>query len=251
MRVSSLIILLALIGGGVYVFMFTDWITKGRRAATGFLPAKTADEAAQRFAKAVKARDMKTAATYCTGEYANLLTNAHQPVSEVGSTLDQISEYMKNKGWRTDKSVAVVHYFDLMPPQLTPAPAKKIDDKTAEVAFMVDNPGFEGPVTPQLFEQFKGHRPALFQRALLPVTIAPTAFSFAGTVRVVKVGEDWKLDIPVAEIQKANVTEYSNHYKSLYNGLDNFRKDMTNESRTIGTKTDFESRMASAVSESK
>lgn len=252
MRVTSLILLIAIVGGAGYVFFFTDWITKGKRTALGFTPAKSPAEAAEKFAKAVKARDLKTAATYCTKDYADLLIKAADANAEVGATVDRIAEYMKNKGWRTDKSVAILHYFDPFPPQLVPGPASKGDGKAAEVAFTIENPGFDAPVTPPLLaEVAKGLHPALFLRCLVPVSIAPNPFVNGGTVAAVKEGENWKLSIPVPADQQAAVIAYLNNYKSLRTGLDSFRQDLVNESRTIGTKAEFESAINRALSESK
>jgi hypothetical protein len=250
MRVSSLLILLALIGGGVYVFMFTDLPSKLMNTAGGFTPAKTPDEAVTRFAKAVKARKFKTAATYVTADYAELLNKANDAATEVTSTLDGIMKYMKNKGYESDKALAVLHYFDPLPP-LTASPVRKIDDSNAEANLAVDDPGFAQLGNPQNFEPLKGFRPVLFTRPLTPAPIFGNPVVNLSTVKIKKVGDEWKLDVLVSDLQKAAVNDYIANYKALRNGLDSVRQDLTNNSRTISTKQEFADSMMTAVSNSK
>jgi len=250
MRVSSLVILLAIVGGIAYVAMFTDWFSKGRNLAEGYTAAKTPEEAVTLFAKAVKARRAKVAAMYCTEAYAEQLKKAHEAVAEVGPTVDKIREYAKNKGWQTDKALAVLHYFDPLP-AMTPSPVKKVDDKSADVKLDVDDPGFTQLGNPQNFDSLKGFRPTLFSRPLLPAPMAGNPAINLSVVKIVKVGEEWKLDVVVSDVQKAAITDYLNNYKSLRNGLDAFRQDLVSESRTISTKADFENRLNTAVTDSK
>ncbi|MFO0866824.1 MAG: hypothetical protein U0744_19665 [Gemmataceae bacterium] len=250
MRVSSLVIGLLIVGGLVYVFMFTDLPSKLMNTAGGFTPAKTPDEAVTRFTKAVKARKYKTAATYVTADYAELLNKANDAATEVSGTLDGIMKYMKNKGYESDKALAVLHYFDPLPPLAT-STVTKVDDTTSSANLAVEDPGFSQWGNPANFEPLKGLRPVLFTRPLTPAPIFGNPIVNMSTVKIKKVGDEWKIDVLVTDLQKAAVNDYIANYKALRNGLDGVRQDLTNNSRTISTKQEFADSMMTAVNGSK
>src|SRR5438034_2554374 len=111
MRVSSLVALVAVVLTTLYfIFLTPDWANNLYLNATGYGPAGTPTEAVDKFLKCVKNRDLKTAAIFCTGDYAEHLKRGATATKELGPIIDSISEYMKNKGLATDKCVTYLHF---------------------------------------------------------------------------------------------------------------------------------------------
>src|SRR5262249_1640411 len=77
----ALIIVVGVIGGAGYVLVFErEWLfglfRKGIQQAKGYTPAKTPQEAMDKFKAAVKERDYESAALYCGPDYAEQLRKA-------------------------------------------------------------------------------------------------------------------------------------------------------------------------------
>ena len=79
MRLTSLIILLALVGGGIYVVFYTDLLKKGQEAIQGYHDAKTPQEAMDLFRKAIQSRKYDTAARYVTNAYGVHFDHGQRP----------------------------------------------------------------------------------------------------------------------------------------------------------------------------
>src|SRR5262245_549543 len=115
MRLTSLLVLLAIVGGGIYVVFFTDWLKKGEDILKGYHDAKSPQEAMDLFRKAIQARQYETAAKYCTGAYAEQLKRAHTAAREMGTTIDQLYAQMEKKGFNSDKAVSALNKLDAFP----------------------------------------------------------------------------------------------------------------------------------------
>lgn len=113
MRVRNLVIFALLVGGGV-----AAWVYFGDDIR-GFPNAKSASQAADLFAKAVKERDYKTAAKYCTKAYAEQLIKGHDKGKAVGEAIDDLKSRMEQSGVSTDETKLVLFLIDPLPKAFT------------------------------------------------------------------------------------------------------------------------------------
>src|SRR5262245_27012338 len=140
MRVTSLLILAAIVGGIGYVLIFQrDWLfnlfNKGGDLAAGYTDAKNPQEAIDLFTKAIKARKFKTAAKYVKGNYKEQLERAHDAASSMGAVIDRIVTYAKNKGFDSEGAMTILYNLDPFPPYFSPAgaPVKDKKDETKAI----------------------------------------------------------------------------------------------------------------------
>src|SRR5262245_6689654 len=111
MRLTSLLVLLAIVGGGIYVVFFTDWLKKGEDILKGYHDAKSPQEAMDLFRKAIQARQYETAAKYCTKEYAEQLKRGHAAARDMGTAIDSLHEFMSpqtGSGFQTEAAVTAL-----------------------------------------------------------------------------------------------------------------------------------------------
>jgi hypothetical protein len=247
MRVSSLVILVLLIAGAGYVFLIRPpWVQDLWRRGTGYAPAATPTEAVDRFIKAVKARDLATAATYCNPEYAELLKRGAQANAEMGKVIDGITEYMTNKGLATDKCIIFLHYLDAFPTNLKMVAAPKEDGDSAVAICQLDVQGVKGDIKDLqgFFSDLQSVDNRMFNRAFMsPYLVNPKGFALT------KEGDVWKLKIPVPDVQVQAADYYISNYKAYHTGLTVFRRDVTNE--RYASKSEFESELLKVLQEAK
>jgi hypothetical protein len=123
MRVTSLIVLLILLGGIGFVFIhgptrekFFGGAKEAKYQAKGYSLAKTPTEAMEKFLKAVQERSYGAAARYCSGEYARKLEEADTAGSSIGDMLDKIGTLLDEKGLKSDKAAFLIFKLDPFPP---------------------------------------------------------------------------------------------------------------------------------------
>ena len=119
MKVTSLLILFTVVGGGAYVLGFhRDWVSRqideGRSLAAGYTAADSPAEAMQQFHKAITARDYRNAARYCTKDYAEQLTRAHDAAGRIADLVDRLTNIAKGK-YETQKSMLLLESLDPFP----------------------------------------------------------------------------------------------------------------------------------------
>jgi hypothetical protein len=247
MRVSSLVILVLLLAGAGYVFLIRPpWVQDLWRRGTGYAPASTPTEAVDRFIKAVKARDLATAATYCNSEYAELLKRGAEANAEMGKVIDGITEYMTNKGLATDKCVIFLSYLDAFPTNIKMTAAPKGDGDTATAVCQLEVAGLKGDIKDLqgFFGDLQSVDGRMFNRVLMsPALINPRGFELA------KEGDVWKLKVPVPDAQVQAADYYISNYKAYHTGLTVFRRDVTNE--RYASKAEFEQELLKVLQEAK
>src|SRR5262249_39061832 len=140
MRVTSLLILLALIGGAACVwFSQHAWwmglLRKGQNRTAGDNVGRTPSETREHAAKGVKDANYQAAALYCTGDYAVELKRCHEAARSIGKDIDKLQNLMVEKNRDTQNSKALLHYLDPFPPNLKVRgePKQKGDDKAIGV----------------------------------------------------------------------------------------------------------------------
>jgi hypothetical protein len=246
MRVSSLVLLVAVVVATLYFLVLTpQWATDLYLKGTGYGPAATPTDAVDKFMKCVKGRDLKTAATFCTGDYAEHLKRGAAAAKELGTVIDGISEYMKNKGLATDKSITFLHFLDPFPTNIKMGSAPKEKDAASALAyFQMENiwPGQQ--IASDVVGELKSVDRGMYSRVLMPVN-----FLDPRGVDMVKEGDAWKLKFPLPAIQVQALDYFLNNYKSYVTGLTVFRRDVTND-RFPG-KSDFEQELMSVLHKAK
>ena len=120
MRPISLLILVAIVGGGAYVFFFKpEWIgmaeKKAKETLLGYGPATSPREAMEKFHKAVKERKYDYAALYCSGDYAAKLINATTAAAKLGAAIDRVNTQIDEKGFKSPKITQVLLTLDPYP----------------------------------------------------------------------------------------------------------------------------------------
>jgi hypothetical protein len=243
MRVSSLVLLLLLVGAVLYfVFMPPAWFTEQKRSLMGYGAAETPTDAIDKFLKAVKKRDLEAAATFCTGDYAAHLKRGAAAAAEMGAVIDGIDQYMRNKGLATDKAVLYLTWLDPFPTHIKMGAAPNEKDNVA-VGFVDEENVFPGNQIITINE-VRTVDPRMYRRVLMPANL----FNRKG-FELVKEDKGWKLRFPLPPDQVQTLDHYLNNYKSYHTGLTVFRRDVTND--RFPSKQDFERELISALDKAK
>ena len=249
MRVTSLVAFAVVaLAAGYFIFLTPDWAVDLYHQATGFGAATTPAEAVDKFLKCTQKRDYKTAARFCTGDYADLLKKSHPLANELGVILDGINDYMKGKGLATDKCVIYMHQIDPFPKNIKVSGSPKArDDSAAVAAFEMDALPLSGTKVYNLWElerELSGMDPGILNMVLVPFNLRQ-----GKTVDVVKDGEGWKLKFIVTPQHVKAVDYYLLNVKAYSTGLAVFRREVTND--RYASKQDFERELISVFAKAK
>lgn len=258
MRVSHLAIggvVLVLIGAPILIFLgllaipsfeipFLGWktpslnqraineqIDAGLATAAGFTPAKNPTEAMDKFKEAIHARKYKFAAIYCTKSYAEMLERSHDNAVELGTLLDKIRNWGDNKKILSDKTKIALHSIDPFPTNFKSGTPPKQDGDKAYATYEWEKVKLENPGS-HILEEVKQMDVRMFQNVL-------SSKAFNGKIEIVKVGEDWKLNIPVTPVWEAEVAHFNEQCKTYVTGLNGFWTDINRE--VYDSKGKFES----------
>jgi hypothetical protein len=113
--------LLVVLGGAAFLYLFHKDFVVGlfkksaqeAKELVGTGPARTPDEALSRFKDAIKARDYKTAASYCNGTYAEQMQLAADEAGKLGQEIDGLVSLADKFNIRlTDESKKLLHSID-------------------------------------------------------------------------------------------------------------------------------------------
>lgn len=125
-KTLTILALLAVLAGAAYLYFFhkdsvVGLFKKGAQEAkelVGAGPARTPDEALTRFKDAIKARDYKTAASYCSGTCSEQMQLAAEEAGKLGQEIDGLVSLADKFNIRlTDESKRLLHAID---PSLNP-----------------------------------------------------------------------------------------------------------------------------------
>ncbi len=240
MRVIIILILLAIVGAGVYIGIFhRDWFMQQAEETVqtikGYTPAKTPQEAMEKFEKAIKERDYKAAAKYVSADYAKLLKKGHDAGVALGQKIDKLNNLCQQKGIYTDQSKILLLQLDPFPRNFKwngEIETKKEDDE--KVFFSKYEP--DPPVDPS--EMVPAHLTiaasldkGMFQNALMP-SMVKNVPAFDATVVLVSEGsgedKQWKLDVPEPYVKalREEVDHFLKNYKKYERVLDDFIERM-------------------------
>ena len=235
-RLIILFVVLGLLGGGAYLFLFKSKETL--RFTKGYKEAKTPQIAADMFSKAIKERDYESAADYATKDYAEQLKRGHKAANKMGVQLDNMMFQMEKRDFLRDESKYVLFQLDPFYKDFTVVVSKESGDK-AEGLLTFNLPFLKGGQPSAGSWQLK---PEMFQ-----AFIAHMGFSSGNAVAVpmVKDKEGWKFDFPSNTLLQTRVAYLNDkymHYFNVYEMLDQDVKNdpTTRENTTSRLKTELE-----------
>jgi hypothetical protein len=252
MRLRSLVILLVLAAAVAYVYFFQwDLVTSltddVRLNLAGYTVAKNPQDAMDRFAKAIKARDYSGAARYCTKDFADNLIKGKKAAFEIGYRIDRLLNLMADKGFdKSEPAMMALYALDPFPALFQRSSDKEIKEekkgepkmigwyKTEPVKFvanlgqlkgldpkMLDNALMPGPDDPTL--TLPG-RPKLQQQPELFNRIETTGLFYGVFLLPEGDGDNkvWKLDFPKEQVKYVqDKTDYFiKNYRSYVTGLE-------------------------------
>lgn len=225
MRVSTLaiivVVLIAAVGGGVYFFGGPDGFLAWKG---GFTPATTPEEAMEKFREAIQQRKYRWAAKYCTKDYAEILVKSDGAAARMGDLIDKIRDYMLSKNLQTDQAQLLLYYLDPFPSNFKVKGAvRAVNDKEAIGAFELEplqqlsGANFTLSPTTQAAIETK-----MYGNNLTPRQI------FAGGVKVVKEGDQWKLNIDTSDAMRDSARYFLDRSPAYESELKTFRTYMMN-----------------------
>lgn len=238
MRLVSVLALAAVVLGIGYVVIFKqEWIFKGKMLVSGYTPADSPQKALDLFAKAIKDRDYQTAAQYVDGDYAAELERAHATARPLAQTLDQMTEWIKNKAFWTKKTSILLWSLDPFPKNFTPGQISKQEGDKAWGEYNSE------PVT-----EFDPNMPVknldakMFSNVLGFVCSNPKEHPFNHAsavlnnnlqkVELVKVGDgdskSWKIKLNCNSTQKSNIGHFIDSQPRYMIKLEGFVQRMNN-----------------------
>lgn len=183
-RIIGFVVLIGLIGGGVYIFMFKK--TDAERLALGYPKAETPQMAADSFKKAINERNYKMAALYCTATYAEQLNRGGEAASKLGTAIDNTGYQMKERDVLRDEVKVVLFLLDPFPKDISITVDKESGDK-AEGQLKFTFPTVAGgPVSSTMWNL----NPKVYN-ALLPQLKNPAGVT---VVPMKKENGEWKFD---------------------------------------------------------
>jgi hypothetical protein len=222
------LIFLALIGGGVLVFIFFGgaigiWLWDAWSKARGYTSAKTPNEAMVKFNEAIKNRDYDAASRYTTKGYGDLLKQAHGPARDLAKEIDRIRTYGENKGVLSDKLILTLQLLDPFPTnfKVGAAPKEDKDGKKAVGRFEWENLILKNPSVGLNPNDLKDFDTTMF----VNLFVAPELFK---NVELVKENDEWKLNVATTQVSERVINNFLAKHKTYHTGLHSFTSDMGN-----------------------
>jgi hypothetical protein len=231
MRLTSLVVLLALVGGAGYVLLFQrDWLfskaEEGKQLLAGYSSASTPNEAMDLFRKAVKNRDYRAAAKYCTGDYAEQLAKHGSAIYEIGDLVDRVKNMMSEKGFNNLNAQALVYYLDPFPTELKVKDVRTVKGKKGEHTVGEFQLEERVPGPPNFGREVDAR---MFRNAFHPGTNELRADGLhVLRVELKAEGESdskvWKLVIPLSAAKRGDMQFFLDNYRAYATGLNNVRE---------------------------
>jgi hypothetical protein len=256
MRLRSvilLLIILGLLGSAVYVGVYkSEWWTpyfeSTRLKLLGYNPAKSPDEAMDKFRKAIKERDYKAAAVYCSGDYAEQLRRAAPAAAALGKAIDKLEGQMEVEGVKSDKCRVVLGLLEPFPREIKMSNLEKKGDDKAVVTIEEDFGGLH----PVDFNAERWNVDLSVFRALAGGPAGNLSIGQPVQVGLLREGQGdaqaWKLNIPVTTEDRNRVNELKDKYQNYVKALEKLQVEVRTDAVTKG---DLERRLRTELEEAK
>jgi hypothetical protein len=222
-------ILLVLIAGAVLAAGVFTFVPKSRPAivkkwflqAKGFSPAKTPEDALDKFKQALEKRDYEAAKLYVTGDYLEWLDKGGPDAAELVGAVGELRAVMKTTGVKSDKVDFALFKLEPFPPYKVGAVKKNDKSAVARIHWADDVARFQS--APSIADWRINW---LMIHALMPsAALDPIDVSVKDT------GSGWKIDFPVqvgdrhlrdcVEALHKNATNYRNALRVVKQNIRN------------------------------
>jgi hypothetical protein len=229
---------------GVRAGPVNGWI----RSAKGFGPAKSADDALDKFRQAIEKRDYDAASQYLSGDYKEWFDKGRDDAEALANEIDNLKSAMKKYGVKSDKG-----YFVLFLLEPFPAGFKYNVNKA---------PGDSAVATLSWADEIATHQGQYLQgwqvdnrmwNSLLPYVV-DARVPLQVTVKKESDGH-WRIQIPTASGSTLNyrhvrdtVDQLRKNGSNFKNALQGLKNDVKNEPQT---KENFESSLKTKLEQSR
>ena len=237
------LILFFLIAGYLGIFQrefVKGWFGKMRLDAKGYKPATTPREALDHFRDAVKNRDYDAAATYCGGDYAEIMRKASKPAASLGESIDNLVTNMDSNGIKSYRTKLVLMLLEPFPTNFKVTQIKEQGEDRA-YATLVEDTG--APL--KLDGRYENWN-------LDPLMLRSLARGIPQQVELRREGAGdqkiWKIYFPVTPVLNLSVDELCDKYQNYVRALDKVKYEVKNDPVT---KSDVERRLKTELEEAK
>ncbi len=224
MRATTLIVILALLGGVGYLVIFKRGAVS--KTLGGYSKANTPQEAADLFKKAIEAREYTIAAGYCTKEYGEQLTRGASAATDLAVAIDNLQYQLKERGLERDETKLALFLLDPFPKNITILVSKESGANADATLTFALPPGGNSQASagkwalkPEMFQAFT--------RSM--VYTAPT------TVKV-KLANDptlgWQFDFPADPALQVRVAYLNDKAKNYVNAMKVITQDVKTDPTT-------------------
>jgi hypothetical protein len=202
---------------------------RAKLSAKGYKPARTPQEALDRFTEAIKDRDYEAAATYCDGDYSEQVRKAAPGARALGKAIDDLKHNMDQEGVKSDKVKFVLALLEPFPRSVKVLDMKTRGDAQA-FAVIAEEDGGRLRVDGN-FEDWR----------LNPQLLRALVRGLQPTVELRRVGEGdnahWKILFPVTPDLRNSVAYLQENGSNYARALDKVKYALK---RDAATKSDLE-----------
>jgi tetratricopeptide (TPR) repeat protein len=250
-------ILAVLVAFGVFL-IFPDMrpgvVKSWFRSAQGYTPAKTPDEAIDKFKKAIKARDYEAASLYTTAEYAEQMRKCAKAANKLGTAIDELMHNVEDvAAINTPVGKLALALLEPFPTDFKYEISKKSDDAVLVTINLEDPKEVKTPDFKDNLDKAAGMIDPRIARVLVP------RVAFPPVVPMKLEGDkekSWRIDFPVTQANPAigypgmrEQVEYLRaNYGNYVRALDNLKYAIKHEA---ATKADFEMNLRRELSSAK
>ena len=217
-------------------------VKKWFRSAAGFSPAKTPQEAIDKFKECIKKRDYETAGeVYCAGKYREQVLKVAKKAKELGDMIDSLISNMDSKGVNNPNTKYMVKLLEPFPKTFTVIKITETGDTAIAYLGAEDDNITPDRALPTDFVRDHGR---------LIWSLVP--FDYSGTpinaIPLIKEGGFWKVNFPVNPRLMTSVEYLKENGTNYRNGIEQVRDEVKNNP---ATKEQIQSELERRLKESK
>jgi hypothetical protein len=218
----------------------------------GFTPAKTPNEAFEKFREACKKRNYKAAAKYCTGNYLEQIDKAAEPASKLGEECDKLRDSMElREGVPSKMTKECLKLLDPFPSNFNVLDVKEDGDTaTATIQELEVPEGGWDAVVASLHAHAWVKNDDIF-RALCRNILSgkPPKLTPPTKIKLKAEGEGdkrcWKIEFPVTPALRKAVDHLCDRSQNYCKGIEKVR--MMLRTKEIITQEDLEAKMKNTI----